>query len=252
MKIHQGTILYKIISLPGILILRSFDLLVSLSSSEKTIISSSDFPFIKELEKSTNIILNEYNKVRSQNQIPQVKDFYKVESDIGQDDNWKGFPFIIYNYAFNNNISQCPETYKTLKIIPGCTSAMFSILGSGKHILPHKGIYKGIIRGLFTISVPEGDCWIRIENNKIQFQKGKVLLFDETHEHEVLNATDGERVVLYFDMYRKLPFPLNLLNKIIFTLLRNSPFIKNIPLEYNKFNKESISEYRSELKPVKM
>jgi beta-hydroxylase len=65
--------------------------------------------------------------------------------------------------------------------IPGCCAAMFSVLEPGKYIPPHKGIYKGIYRCLFTIQLEEkSDCWIRVNQTKIRFKEGSFIVFDET------------------------------------------------------------------------
>lgn len=225
----------SLIKLAGAFVLRSFDLLVSLIGRDKALFSDSEADIDRFLLPHKDIFLQEYLQAREQVIVQDVKDFYKVEKDIGQDDNWKGLPLLIFNHRFEKNIGLCPRTYDLVSKIPGCTSAMFSVLGPGKHIKPHKGIYKGLYRCLFGLKVPEnGQCWIRIDDLKIPFEDGKNIIFDETAEHEVMNESDQQRIVLYLDIFRPLPFPLNLLNRLVFSLLRRSYFITNILKEYRK------------------
>ena len=48
-------------------------------------------------------------------------------------------------------------------------------------------------------------------------------MFDDTHPHEVWNETDRRRVVLFLDVVRPLPGPLDTLNRLFLKLLSVSP-----------------------------
>lgn len=221
MGVRQGSMLYRWIQYPGMLILKTFDTLSAIFTANKPVLTEEDYPELAILERNLQAIQEEFLQVSKKAGLRNVSDFYKVETAIGQDENWKGFPLMIFNYKFDENVAKCPDTFAVISELPGCTSAMFSVLHPGKHILPHKGLYKGVTRCLFTIFAPEnGLSWIKVNGRKLAFETGKCILFDETFEHEVLNESDKMRVVLYLDIYRKLPFPLNLLNKLIFTLLK--------------------------------
>jgi beta-hydroxylase len=41
------------------------------------------------------------------------------------------------------------------------------------------------------------------------------MIFDDSHEHEAWNDTDGYRVVLFVDFVRPVVFPLSLVNRSI-------------------------------------
>jgi ornithine lipid ester-linked acyl 2-hydroxylase len=244
MAVRQGSILYRWIQYPGMLILKTFDTLSAVFTANKPVLTEVDYPELTILEKHLKSIQEEYLMVSQQARLSNVSDFYKVETSIGQDENWKGFPLMIFNNKFDENIAKCPTTFSVLAQLPGCTSAMFSVLHPGKHILPHKGLYKGVSRCLFTIYAPEnGQSWIKVNGQKYPFETGKCILFDETFEHEVRNESDSNRVVLYLDIYRKLPFPLNILNKLVFTLLESSPFIRNIFRSYEQISPISFSKH---------
>ena len=84
-------------------------------------------------------------------------------------------------------------------------SAYFSILAPGKHIPPHKGPYKGILRYQLAISVPKGECKILVGSKPYYWKEGESILFDDTYIHEVVNNTEGYRVALLLDVKRNIP-----------------------------------------------
>jgi beta-hydroxylase len=112
---------------------------------------------------------------------------------------------------------------------PGMVTAMFSILAPRKHILPHRGPYKGILRYHLGLIVPKDkeDCRIRVGSEIRHWEEGKSLLFDDTYDHEVWNDTDETRVVLFVDIIRPLPFPESLINKLIIKAIAFSPFVQD-------------------------
>ena len=225
-------------------ILGFFDFLVGKFTANKPILSQEDIPFYHLLIDNQNVFLTEYLKLTQKKKLNDIKDFYKVETNINEDDKWKAEPLMLFNYLFKENIENCPETYKILSKIPGCSAAMFSVLEPGKYIPAHKGIYKGIYRCLFTLQLEkDADCWIRVADVKTFFKEAELIIFDETAEHEVMNASAKPRVALYLDIYRKLPFPLNYYNKFIFFLIRKSPFVQNILSEYKKLENVRIESF---------
>ena len=230
----------------GLAVLRTFDFLVATFTANKEVLDENDFPFNQMLRDNYPVFLKEYNLMLSQNQLSDGKDFYKIETDLHQEDNWKAAPIVLFGYVLKESANTCPETFKIVSQLPGCQAAMFLSLGAGKHVPPHSGIYKGIYRCLLTLQVQENaDCWIRVNKQKIYFKTGETVVFDETVEHEVMNASSAPRVVLYLDFYRRLPFPLNVLNYIVFNLLRKSPFVATILNEYKKQKPTEIEEFNA-------
>jgi len=225
----------RIIKFISISILRTFDFLVETFTPNKEVLCDSDIPFLSLLQDNHQVFLQEFINAQSEIKLHNIKDFYKTETDINYDDNWKAVPIILFGHLFKENSERFPGTYKVISQLPGCCAAMFSVLGPGKYIPPHRGIYKGIYRCLFTIQVEQdAECWIRINKRKINFREKESIVFDETVQHEVMNSSTQPRVALYFDFYRKFPFPLNTFNKVIFFLLQRSSFVYTILNEYRK------------------
>jgi ornithine lipid ester-linked acyl 2-hydroxylase len=52
------------------------------------------------------------------------------------------------------NCASCPHTAALLETIPGVVTAFFSILSPHKHIPPHRGPYRGVVRCHLGLMVP--------------------------------------------------------------------------------------------------
>jgi beta-hydroxylase len=121
----------------------------------------------------------------------------------------------------------CPRTAALMEEIPGMKTAMFSILSPRKHILDHRGPYKGVLRYHLGLIVPEQEeaCRIRVGDEIRHWEEGKSMIFDDTFNHEVWNDTDETRVVLFIDVLRPLPFPESAINRLIVRAIALSPFV---------------------------
>ena len=141
--------------------------------------------------------------------LPNFQDISKDQIEITDDDRWK--TFFLYGYGFEAKlgVQMCPKTAELMRQIPGMTTAMFSILSPRKHILDHRGPYKGVLRYHLGLIVPKDaeQCRIRVGDDIRHWQEGKSLMFDDTFNHEVWNDTDETRVVLFVDVLRPLPSP---------------------------------------------
>jgi beta-hydroxylase len=114
-----------------------------------------------------------------------------------------------------------------MREIPGMSTAMFSILSPRKHILAHRGPYKGVLRYHLGLLVPRDaeSCRIRVGSDIRHWQAGRSLIFDDTFNHEVWNDTDDTRIVLFVDFLRPLPEPDSLINRAIIKAIGYSPFV---------------------------
>lgn len=232
---NTKSIVYQLFALSGTIMLKTFDALVAVFCRNQPVFSHEYEQVERLLNEDYAAISQEFKSVYEAHQMPGIDRIYSLNTNIGQDKDWNGYPFVVFNYAFLSSMQNCPATAELLRSIPGCSSAMFSVLAPGKHILPHRGVYKGVDRILFTLKASEdGLCKIRVADQSISFKNGQLIAFDETFEHEVKNDSSEIRAVLYLDIYRSLPFPLNCFNKFIFELLRKSPYIQNILTNYKQ------------------
>jgi beta-hydroxylase len=114
---------------------------------------------------------------------------------------WKVFTFIFFGMKFKHNAALCPKTAEILHGIPEIVSCDYSYLKPKTHILPHKGYTRMVLRCHLPLIVPEGNlCGIRVGDQTRYWEEGKLLIFDDSYEHEAWNNSDEQRVVLMFDI----------------------------------------------------
>ncbi|MCS7298196.1 MAG: aspartyl/asparaginyl beta-hydroxylase domain-containing protein [Bacteroidia bacterium] len=186
------------------------------------------FPWTKELEDNWHLIRAELDKVlERKDELPAFHEITPEVRTITQDKNWKTFLFCGYGRWSERNAQLCPKTAYFLRRIPGIKTAFFSILEPGKYIPPHRGPYNGVLRLHLGLIVPEPreNCWIRVHDQKLHWEEGKVLIFDDCFEHEVHNNTQGLRAVLFVDFVRPTYFPANILNWLLLNIAYFTPYI---------------------------
>jgi len=197
---------------------------------DRPIFDSAEFDWIKPLETDWRRIRAELDEIlKKPAELPNFQDISRDQVNITRDDRWKTFFLYGYGYRMDRHCDLCPETTRLVEAIPGMFTAFFSVLAPGKHIPPHRGPYKGVLRCHLGLMVPEPneECWIEVGGERAHWQEGHCLVFDDTYKHQVQNNTDGMRVVLFIDVLRPLRFPGSLLNRIMLGLIRWSPFVRD-------------------------
>jgi hypothetical protein len=102
---------------------------------------------------------------------------------------------------------RCPRTMDALSEVPlthigrRTPSALFSRLEPGAHIPPHNGMLNCRLICHLPLIVPKG-CWLRVGNETREWEEGKMLIFDDSIEHEARNPTSDLRIILLFDVWR--------------------------------------------------
>ncbi|HEY8152702.1 MAG TPA: aspartyl/asparaginyl beta-hydroxylase domain-containing protein [Myxococcota bacterium] len=155
---------------------------------------------------------------------------------------WKTFVFKSGDFI-EENCARCPRTAALLREIPGLYTAFFSVLEPRQVIAPHWGYYKGILRYHLGVLIPNDNadeaCWLRVhadpydnalERDKKNKQRdtssivkgeiyhwhdGEGIVFDDNYLHDAGNNSDQVRVVLWLDLKRPLPLPLDLFNRLV-------------------------------------
>jgi aspartyl/asparaginyl beta-hydroxylase (cupin superfamily) len=104
-------------------------------------------------------------------------------------------------------VRRCPRTWEAVLTAPvprisgwGPT-VVFSMLKAGAHIAAHTGMFNTRLICHLPLIVPPG-CRFRVGNEIREWQEGKLLIFDDTIEHEAWNDGPEDRVVLIFDIWR--------------------------------------------------
>lgn len=186
-----------------------------------------EFPDGQILKDNWKVIREELDEVlKNIDSIPKLHEIDGLQKAISARDGvaWRTFIIKGFNKWLPGNAALVPETTGLIEKIPRVSLAMFSIIDGGKHIPPHYGFFKSILRYHLAMIIPEGDCHIIVGGEKYFWEEGEHVLFDDTFRHEVSNKTDQRRVVLFLDILREkgIPGPLKALNRWMFGILQNS------------------------------
>jgi hypothetical protein len=105
------------------------------------------------------------------------------------------------------NVERCPKTFAAVQRAPLCRittrapSILFSLLKGGARIAPHHGMINTRLICHLPLVVPPG-CGFRVGNETRTWEPGKLLVFDDTIEHEAWNESSDDRIILIFDVWR--------------------------------------------------
>jgi aspartyl/asparaginyl beta-hydroxylase (cupin superfamily) len=183
---------------------------------DKTFFEPEAFPWVAGIEAEWKSIRRELDALMvRREEIPNFQDVSKAQRALTEGDQWKTFFLSSFGgKKIKENCARCPETARLVNHIPGLRQAMFSILAPRKHIPPHRGPYKGLLRYHLGLMIPgkEGSCRIRVGSDVRTWKEGKSLIFDDSNEHEAWNETDSYRAVLFVDFVRPTIFPLSIVN----------------------------------------
>lgn len=203
------------------------------SAGRKVYFDPGDLPWLPALEGEWRAAREELDSVlRERERIPAFQEVSHEQSTITRDQGWKVFVFRVFGRPVERNCARCPRTAELLARIPGLRNAMFSILAPGKEIPPHRGVYAGLLRYHLALKVPARalDCHISVDGHKRHWREGASLVFDDSFVHSVRNDTPEERVVLFADFVRPLPWPLSMLNRAVLAMLGRTALFRD-PLE---------------------
>jgi len=109
--------------------------------------------------------------------------------------------------AVERNVALFPKTFAALGHVPmphittRAPSILFSLLKPGARIAPHHGMINTRLICHLPLIVPPG-CGFRCGNEMREWEPGRLLVFDDTIEHEAWNDGGEDRIVLIFDVWR--------------------------------------------------
>lgn len=101
---------------------------------------------------------------------------------------------------------RCPQTTEVMRAVPAprmrgfAPEVIFSRLQAGGHIVPHFGQTNVRLTVHMGVIIPD-DCAIRVADETRGWQEGRVLLFDDSFEHEAWNRSERDRSVLIFEVW---------------------------------------------------
>lgn len=167
-------------------------------------------PWCRAIENNWIHILNEYNHLTA-----NPLNFSNVGSGqrgSGHDDHlvvsgrsWK--EYVLFGTGSKQHDNDAPLTKNLVRThVPdavrlaeaGGGEVIFSVLAPGTHIQAHCGPTNLRWTAHLGLVVPDSvsECRIRVRDEWHSWSAGKIILFDDSYEHEVRNDTDEKRVVL--------------------------------------------------------
>jgi aspartate beta-hydroxylase len=172
-----------------------------------------EFDWVAELESETPAIREELSAL-----LGEGADFRPyVENDpdrphrdfhgLNEDPSWTALYLWRDGKVVEENAQRCPKTMAALEKVPlsaigsRTPAVLFSRLEPGAHIPPHTGMLNCRLICHLPLIVPAG-CWLRVGNETRQWEEGKLLIFDDSFEHEAKNPTGELRIILLFDIWR--------------------------------------------------
>lgn len=76
----------------------------------------------------------------------------------------------------------------------------FSLLKAGQHIVPHYGLSNHSLTVHIPFIVGDSGC-LTVENQRVSWQVGDAIVFDDSFIHEAENTSEQDRVVLIFSVW---------------------------------------------------
>ncbi len=167
--------------------------------NSKLFYSTDEFPHLKILEDNYEVILSELMQLRKQSLNGYWLDTFPGYLNEKSKNAWKVFTFKFFGIKHPLNCSLCPLTSEIVMNKLDLVSCDFSYLPAKTQINPHKGFTKMVLRAHLGLIIPD-DCGIRVGNETRKWEVGKLIIFDDSFEHEAWNNSDSDRFVLMFDI----------------------------------------------------
>ncbi|HEX8261477.1 MAG TPA: aspartyl/asparaginyl beta-hydroxylase domain-containing protein [Allosphingosinicella sp.] len=171
-----------------------------------------DFDWVPSIEAATDVIREELLAVMATG-IGDFCPYIRPEPNqprhhpLFNKTEWSALFFVENGRLSEETIARCPETWKAVQAAPlpwiagWEPTVMFSLLRAKTAIPPHSGTHNTRLICHLPLIVPP-DCGFRVGNQIRQWEEGKLLLFDDTIEHEAWNNSSEDRVVLIFGIWR--------------------------------------------------
>ncbi|GIX37000.1 MAG: hypothetical protein KatS3mg127_0239 [Silanimonas sp.] len=131
----------------------------------------------------------------------------QVWAEVNRSRRWSSLHFFRHGEPRPAAHARCPATSAMLAAvdlqrIPGYgPEAMFSVLQPGARIPPHYGSVNGRLIVHLPLVVPPDCGGLRVGTETRGWEEGRLLIFDDSFQHEAWNHSDAVRTVLIFDTW---------------------------------------------------
>jgi beta-hydroxylase len=167
------------------------------------------YPFLYKIQDAWEDILGEFNehvKLNSQSGMMDMPGLiWPWPEKHLYNQGWKAVGLIYKgrdDFRYTQEVKKhFPITNKLVMEVPGVYIAGFSILEPKTKIYPHTGYTKDVYRSHLGLITPKG-AYLEVAGEKVEWEQGKMFVFDDMVTHNAYNGSDEERVILMVDFYK--------------------------------------------------
>ncbi|KAM9690383.1 aspartyl/asparaginyl beta-hydroxylase [Dama dama] len=157
---------------------------------------------VRSLERNWKLIRNEGLAAMDKTQGL----FLPEDENLREKGDWSQFTLWQQGRKNENACKGAPKTCSLLDKFPettGCRRGQikYSIMHPGTHVWPHTGPTNCRLRMHLGLVIPKEGCKIRCANETRTWEEGKVLIFDDSFEHEVWQDAASFRLIFIVDVW---------------------------------------------------
>ncbi|XP_020944980.1 aspartyl/asparaginyl beta-hydroxylase isoform X7 [Sus scrofa] len=157
---------------------------------------------VKSLERNWKLIRDEGLAVMDRTQGL----FLPEDENLREKGDWSQFTLWQQGRKNENACKGAPKTCSLLDKFPettGCRRGQikYSVMHPGTHVWPHTGPTNCRLRMHLGLVIPKEGCKIRCANETKTWEEGKVLIFDDSFEHEVWQDAKSFRLIFIVDVW---------------------------------------------------
>ncbi|KAM6445513.1 aspartyl/asparaginyl beta-hydroxylase [Rhynochetos jubatus] len=157
---------------------------------------------VKSLEKNWKLIRDEGLAVMDKKRSL----FLPEDENLREKGDWSQFTLWQQGRKNENACKSVPKTCALLERYPeatGCRRGQikYSIMHPGTHVWPHTGPTNCRLRMHLGLVIPKEGCRIRCAQENRTWEEGKVLIFDDSFEHEVWQDAENYRLIFIVDVW---------------------------------------------------
>uniref|UniRef100_A0ACB8FE22 Uncharacterized protein n=2 Tax=Sphaerodactylus townsendi TaxID=933632 RepID=A0ACB8FE22_9SAUR len=132
--------------------------------------------------------------------------FLPEDENLREKGDWSQFTLWQQGRKNDNACKSVPKTCTLLERFPeaiGCRRGQikYSVMHPGTHVWPHTGPTNCRLRMHLGLVVPKEGCRIRCAEETRSWEEGKVLIFDDSFEHEVWQDASAYRLIFIVDVW---------------------------------------------------
>ncbi|XP_022451026.1 aspartyl/asparaginyl beta-hydroxylase isoform X9 [Delphinapterus leucas] len=157
---------------------------------------------VKSLERNWKLIRDEGLAVMDRAQSL----FLPEDENLREKGDWSQFTLWQQGRKNENACKGARKTCSLLDKFPettGCRRGQikYSVMHPGTHVWPHTGPTNCRLRMHLGLVIPKEGCKIRCANETKTWEEGKVLIFDDSFEHEVWQDATSFRLIFIVDVW---------------------------------------------------